>query len=341
MAKQLINLGNALNDGTGDILRVGGQKINSNFTELYNALGGENGAPLSIVSGLLAGNGIIVSSKTGEVLITAKTATANEAGVVQIGNGLNINDGVLSAPIYTLPVADGNILGGIKVGARLSITPDGVLSADPGAYTLPAATSNTLGGIRVGTGLSISGNGILSSTITQYTLPTASDTVLGGIKIGQRLTITNGVLDADLQVGSVAQLTNNGHVVSLNSTGRLFLPTSGSAFSSELFADASANTVIYTTNNLYVRAIKIFVFAEKIINGYESQACEIVSTIDQNANVIYTTTYGLVYTGGSPLFTITSDYDLETQSYQIKASPTGSDNISIRTQVTEMYGTQP
>lgn len=35
MAKQLINLGTTAGDGTGDQLRVGGQKINDNFDELY------------------------------------------------------------------------------------------------------------------------------------------------------------------------------------------------------------------------------------------------------------------------------------------------------------------
>jgi len=35
MAQQLINLGGAPNDGTGEPLRVGGQKINFNFSELY------------------------------------------------------------------------------------------------------------------------------------------------------------------------------------------------------------------------------------------------------------------------------------------------------------------
>lgn len=38
MAKQTINLGTTPNDGTGDNLRVGGDKINDNFTELYNSL---------------------------------------------------------------------------------------------------------------------------------------------------------------------------------------------------------------------------------------------------------------------------------------------------------------
>ena len=340
MAKQIINLGNALNDGTGDVLRVGGQKINSNFTELYNALGSESGAPLSIVSGLLAGNGIIISSKTGDVLITAQTATSNVAGVVRIGTGLTITDGVVSAPIYTLPIADGNILGGIKVGARLSIDANGVLSADPGAYSLPIAQAGVLGGVKVGTGLSINPTtGVLSSTITQYTLPTATDTTLGGIKVGARLTITDGVLSADLQISNVSELNNEEHQLSLTNTGKLILPGDGVDVDTDQFNSSGPNTVIYTTNNTYIRAVKLFVFAEKFANVYESQACEIIGTIDESANIIYTSAYGVVYTGAGPLFTIASSYNLPTQSFIISATPTGADAINIRTHVTEMYGT--
>jgi len=40
MSKQTLNKGSTANDGTGDTLRVGAQKINENFTELYNLLGG-------------------------------------------------------------------------------------------------------------------------------------------------------------------------------------------------------------------------------------------------------------------------------------------------------------
>jgi len=40
MAQQTINLGTVANDDTGDTLRDGGDKINQNFTELYDALGG-------------------------------------------------------------------------------------------------------------------------------------------------------------------------------------------------------------------------------------------------------------------------------------------------------------
>ena len=46
MAKQTLGLGTAANDNTGDTLRVGGDKINDNFNELYAALG--NGSTLTV-----------------------------------------------------------------------------------------------------------------------------------------------------------------------------------------------------------------------------------------------------------------------------------------------------
>ena len=39
MAYQSIGLGTSADDGTGDSLRVGGDKINDNFSEIYTLLG--------------------------------------------------------------------------------------------------------------------------------------------------------------------------------------------------------------------------------------------------------------------------------------------------------------
>ena len=46
MAKQTIGIGTAANDNTGDTLRVGGDKINDNFNEIYSAIG--NGTSLTV-----------------------------------------------------------------------------------------------------------------------------------------------------------------------------------------------------------------------------------------------------------------------------------------------------
>jgi hypothetical protein len=343
MAKKVINVGTTANDNSGDSLRIAGGKINDNFTELYNTLGGESGAPLSIVSKVMAGNGIAISAATGEVLITNKVATVNDLGGIKIGTGITVNEeGVASVGVYQLPKASQTILGGIKVGDRLSIDADGVLSADPGAYTLPKATGSALGGIKIGSGLQIDAGGIVSVTATEYALPTASPTVLGGIKVGSRLTITDGVLSADTQeVGIADRLTASDQTLILDTSGRISYPGNGVHQQTNFEQIApSVDTVIYSTNGNYVRAVKIFALVEKFTNGYESQACEIIATIDEALNEIYVSVYGITYTGVAPIATFDGQYNPLTFNFEITASPVSAiDTLNVRTQITELNGT--
>lgn len=50
MSKQSLNLGTFANDSSGDTLRTGGQKINDNFTELYNSIGNGVNTQISVSS---------------------------------------------------------------------------------------------------------------------------------------------------------------------------------------------------------------------------------------------------------------------------------------------------
>ena len=120
-------------------------------------------------------------------------ATRETRGGIRVGDGLYMSGDVLNCSVQggsggvELVPATAEVLGGVKVGQRLSVTEDGVLSAD----SIPAATRSSLGTVIVGNHLSVN-NGTLD-----YNLPTASENVLGGVKIGEGLTITDGVLSAD------------------------------------------------------------------------------------------------------------------------------------------------
>lgn len=346
MTKKVINAGVTANDATGDSLRAGAQAINDNFTELYNALGGENGAPLSIVSKVLAGNGIIVSSPSGDVLVTTKPATADEVGGIRIGSGISIDEnGVASVGIYELPKASSTILGGIKVGDRLSIDNNGVLSADPGAYTLPKATESVLGGIKIGSSLTINGSGVVEVNFGSYSLPTASPSVLGGIKIGDRLTIEDGVLSADVQeIGTTDRLTASDSTLVLDSTGRVSYP--GNSVHTQSYQINSlapgVDTVLYSTAGNYVRGVKMFVLVEKVTNGYESQVCEVIGTVDESLNDMVISVYGVTYTGAAPIATFDGRYNLAEIVYELTVRPVSLvDTLNVRVQVTELNGTQP
>jgi hypothetical protein len=202
MAKQTINLGNTVNDGTGDALRVGAQKINANFTELYNLLGGDN---IQIVSSITAGPGLVASSTSGEVTITAQLASADATGVVKIGTGISVSeDGTISSAVYALPKAATNILGGIRVGNNLSIDNDGILSADAQNYILPTASISTLGGVKIGSGLSIT-NGVLNVVTSDI----ASALVSGAVNVSLDDVASAGILTASGDLTVVTKDPNN------------------------------------------------------------------------------------------------------------------------------------
>ena len=126
MAKQSLNIGTVANDGTGDTLRSGGDKINDNFNEIYAAIGngttigvnvlnpavgqvlkydGSSFAPgdLNALTSALdvAGNSIVSASNgditivpngTGDVRITAGTQTTifdGATGNVEVGSTIS------------------------------------------------------------------------------------------------------------------------------------------------------------------------------------------------------------------------------------------------------------
>ncbi len=49
MAKQTVGIGSSANDGTGDTLRAGADKINDNFNEIYSALGNSSNVLTDII----------------------------------------------------------------------------------------------------------------------------------------------------------------------------------------------------------------------------------------------------------------------------------------------------
>ena len=97
MALQSLNIGTAANDGTGDNLRVGGDKINDNFSEIYTAFG--NGSTLSslaitALNSATANELVTVGATTTELdaesNLTFDGSTLAVSGNVTIANAGNI-----------------------------------------------------------------------------------------------------------------------------------------------------------------------------------------------------------------------------------------------------------
>ena len=131
MAKQVINIGTTANDGTGDPLRTAFDKVNANFTELYNDDAGD-------VNSIIAGDGISVDTATGDVTIT-NTITNNN----QLINGAGYVDGTGTAN-YIAKWTDGDTIGNSVIyddGNTVAIS--GNLTVDNTISTLNLIGSNT------------------------------------------------------------------------------------------------------------------------------------------------------------------------------------------------------
>jgi hypothetical protein len=108
MAKQTINIGSVANDGTGDPLRTAFDKINDNFTELYdddagdvNSVNGQTGAVTLDTDDVSQGStNLYNQTHTGDV--TGSTALTIAADAV---DGSNIADDSIDSEHYV----DGSI----------------------------------------------------------------------------------------------------------------------------------------------------------------------------------------------------------------------------------------
>jgi len=96
MAKQSINIGSAANDGTGDPLRTAFDKINDNFTEVYDNLGGS-----SLSSITFSGSTITNTVTNGDI-----TIDPNGTGTVFINGPLEVRGSATEINTTSLQIED-------------------------------------------------------------------------------------------------------------------------------------------------------------------------------------------------------------------------------------------
>ena len=82
MAYQAIGIGSSANDGTGDTLRIGADKVNDNFVEVYTKLG--NGSALTSDTVTLNAATQTLTNKT---LTTPNIASINNSGLLTLPSG--------------------------------------------------------------------------------------------------------------------------------------------------------------------------------------------------------------------------------------------------------------
>ena len=255
MAKNIINRGSTANDGTGDNLRLGAEKINNNFNEIYTAIGdgtnisgivkiaddsstvtsiSANGETLKILGGtgitstisgnnltLAVDNSIITGSSS--TTLTNKTINGPDNTITNIANGslanssITVSDGSNTSPVN---------LGGTLTFAGTTNEVDVVESA--GTITLGLPNDVT-----IGNNLTITGNLAVQGTTTTVNSST--------IEITNSFTFEGATSDNFETTLSVIDPTADRTVNLPNESGTVVLKTSTDTLTNKTLTDAAIN----------------------------------------------------------------------------------------------------
>lgn len=168
------------------------------------------------------GNPIIETYATKDELGTASTtpATKNSLGVIQIGDNIDVDAGVIS-----VATATSEVLGVVKTGANIdndngaisvktgSTTQKGVLQVGTnidvtdGEISVATGTTETLGLLKVGTNIDVN-----AGTIS---VKTGSKSDTGILKVGTNLDVTDGTVDVKIATANEKGLVQVGNNISI------------------------------------------------------------------------------------------------------------------------------
>lgn len=219
MAYEKVGIGSAANDGTGDTLRAGAEKINENFEDLFAKINGV--ANTDINNGTaLTGQSVILSTAT--QTLSGKTLTAPILGGITTTASGNLQ---VKPATYILEVQGDGTTGGTvghlqlncsnnSHGQKVVSQPHG--AADSGYFLLPkssTANKDGTGGIAVADVL-LTGDKTVGTTETVNGSSSGKD----AISIDTLVTLLNTssyAADLTLEAGTVGQVK----IISMHTAG--------------------------------------------------------------------------------------------------------------------------
>ena len=277
MAKQLIGLGSSPNDGTGDNLRVGGDKVNDNFNEIYTAIG--DGTTLTSGTFITTTSTNILTNKTialGSNTVSGTTAEFNTA----------ITDGSFAT------------LAGSEVLTNKSIDSDNntitnivdadIKSSAAIANSKLANSSISIGGVTLNLGDTDATPALDLSDATSY--PTSSLT--GTITNAQ---LAGSIANSKLSNNSISIIADDSSAQSV-ALGGSILFTGGSGITTSI----SGNEISFVTDGSIVTETSTDTLTNKTINGPDNTLTNIAnSSLANTAVTLGATSVALGATIGS------------------------------------------
>ena len=215
MAKQTINVGVSQDDGTGDTLRAAFVKVNENFTEIYNEVGGDTLSEIRLSGSTITTDGtnsnlVLNPNGTGKVDLEGNVLARGDIEVIGsiTGTGLQINGGAtitgaLTAGSFsptTITTEDLIVTGNTDLGNASSDTV--TVTARFDSALIPVDSSNDLGT-----------SSLRWKDAYFTTVDTSSDATIGGnLDVTGNVTIGGNITIGDADTDSIninAEINNH------------------------------------------------------------------------------------------------------------------------------------
>ena len=303
-----------LDDRSGDSLRAAFTKINSNFTELYNALG-LNDPTLNLGSFEFTGS---VMSTTDSTAITIDQATLITSDLTVSGDIIPSGNliSTLGSPtnkFHSIYVGTGSVYLG---DAKLSLE-NGKLSSSVG-FDLTGSVGTVNGTVDWA---DVTGKPIIPSNTNELT------NGAGFITVTNQL--VNSPYDVTLDVNGNTTFPNAGSIRQNNSWTRTVAPV----------VSVGAGSVVWTSTVDYISSAKLVIQVEGNevgdVSGWHSQACEAIIACRGYANTYggpggdpQMIVYGVVHTSVDPLVTFTVQRNPITKMVEVVGTLTAAANGS-------------
>ena len=263
MAINLINRGSVANDGTGDNLRAGAEKVNANFSEIYTAIGdgttisgivkfADDSSTVTSISAngetlrVLGGNGItstlssndltlavdtaVVLTASGSTTLTNKTINGPDNTITNIGNSSLSNS--------SITVSDGSNTSPVNLGGTLTFagtTNEVDVVENAGTVTLGLPNNVT-----IGNNLTVSGDLTVNGTTTTVNSTT--------IEVTNSFTFEGTTSDDFETTLTVIDPTADRTVSLPNASGTVVLQDSTDTLTNKTITDASITGSTGTIN---------------------------------------------------------------------------------------------
>ena len=263
MAINVINRGSTPNDGTGDNLRLGAEKINSNFTEIYTAIGdgttisgivkfADDSSTVTSISAngetlrVLGGNGItstlssndltlavdtaVVLTASGSTTLTNKTINGPDNTITNIGNSSLSNS--------SITVSDGSNTSPVSLGGTLTFAGTAnEIEVGESAGTITYGLPNN---VTIGNNLTVSGDLTVNGTTTTVNSTT--------IEVTNSFTFEGTTSDDFETTLTVIDPTADRTVSLPNASGTVVLQDSTDTLTNKTITDASITGSTGTIN---------------------------------------------------------------------------------------------